>query len=96
MAKRTNGSTSKQSTGESREQRAPAARRRTATKKDTGIAAEMTASAQAGSTGQAMTQGPTNDDIARLAYELYLGRGGSDGRDLDDWYEAERRLRGRG
>jgi len=31
--------------------------------------------------------------ISQRAYELYLQRGGSDGRDWDDWLEAERQLR---
>jgi len=35
---------------------------------------------------------PTYDDIARKAYERYLRRGGADGRDFDDWIEAEREL----
>jgi len=35
---------------------------------------------------------PTYDDIARAAYQRYLSRGGSDGRDFDDWIEAERDL----
>ncbi len=30
--------------------------------------------------------------IAERAYQLYMERGGSDGRDLDDWLEAEREL----
>jgi hypothetical protein len=30
--------------------------------------------------------------IAARAYELYVTRGGRDGRDLDDWLEAERDL----
>jgi hypothetical protein len=30
--------------------------------------------------------------IAEKAYELYVSRGGGDGRDLDDWIEAERDL----
>jgi hypothetical protein len=36
---------------------------------------------------------PTDDDIARVAYERYLSRGGDHGRDFDDWVEAERTLR---
>ena len=32
------------------------------------------------------------DDIAQAAYQRYLRRGGSDGRDFDDWIEAERDL----
>lgn len=31
--------------------------------------------------------------IARRAYELYTARGGDQGRDLDDWLQAERELR---
>ena len=32
--------------------------------------------------------------IAARAHELYERRGGSDGRDLDDWLEAEREIDG--
>jgi hypothetical protein len=32
------------------------------------------------------------DRIAARAYELYLERGGSDGRDFDDWLTAEKEL----
>ena len=35
------------------------------------------------------------DACAQRAYELYLARGGEDGRDLEDWLTAERELRGR-
>jgi hypothetical protein len=37
---------------------------------------------------------PNLADVRRRAYELYLQRGGGHGRDLDDWYEAERQLGG--
>ncbi|HNS99763.1 MAG TPA: DUF2934 domain-containing protein [Polyangiaceae bacterium] len=37
---------------------------------------------------------PTRDQIAELAYHLFLARGGRHGQDLDDWFEAERRLLG--
>ena len=30
--------------------------------------------------------------IARRAHELYEARGGQDGRDLDDWLQAEREI----
>jgi hypothetical protein len=46
------------------------------------------ANAGAGST-------PTNEEIARRAYEIYLYRGRRHGHDLHDWLEAERQLRGR-
>jgi len=36
--------------------------------------------------------GPTREDIARRAYELYLRRGGTHGYDIEDWLEAEREL----
>jgi len=35
----------------------------------------------------------TNSDIARRAYDLYLGRGCEHGHDVDDWMQAERELR---
>jgi hypothetical protein len=38
---------------------------------------------------------PNRAEIKRRAYELYLERGGQDGRDLEDWLEAERQLKGR-
>jgi hypothetical protein len=34
-----------------------------------------------------------HDDIERRAYELYESRGREDGRDLDDWLQAERETR---
>ena len=34
----------------------------------------------------------TNTDIARRAYDLYLGRGCEHGHDVDDWLDAERDL----
>jgi hypothetical protein len=37
---------------------------------------------------------PTYEQIAEAAYHRYLKRGGNDGRDFDDWVEAERELRG--
>ena len=37
----------------------------------------------------------SRDQCAQRAYELYLARGGEDGRDLEDWLIAERELRGR-
>ena len=35
------------------------------------------------------------DVLAQRAYELYLARGGEDGRDLEDWLTAERELQER-
>jgi hypothetical protein len=36
---------------------------------------------------------PTPEQIAEEAYAIYQSRGGDHGRDVDDWIEAERRLR---
>jgi hypothetical protein len=47
--------------------------------------------ADAGSTART----PSYDEIAEAAYHRYLKRGGHDGRDFDDWLEAEQELRGR-
>ena len=36
---------------------------------------------------------PLEDEIARLAQELYLKRGGEHGKDVEDWASAEKELR---
>ena len=36
---------------------------------------------------------PTQEDIARRAYEIYLERGGAPGHELEDWTRAERELK---
>lgn len=33
---------------------------------------------------------PTEEQIRQRAYEIYLARGGENGRDLEDWIKAER------
>lgn len=35
---------------------------------------------------------PLMEDIARRAYEIYMNRGGTHGRDMDDWLQAERQV----
>ena len=35
---------------------------------------------------------PTQEEIAIAAYEIFISRGATDGRDVDDWLEAERAL----
>jgi hypothetical protein len=35
---------------------------------------------------------PTKEQIGRRAYDLYLERGAGHGRDLDDWFAAEKEL----
>lgn len=40
------------------------------------------------------TQTSGRDEIAVRAYEIYLSRGGSPGRELEDWLEAEQQLQG--
>ena len=35
------------------------------------------------------------DEVTREAYELYRQRGYVDGHDVDDWFEAQRRIRQR-
>jgi hypothetical protein len=36
------------------------------------------------------------EEIARRAYDIFLTRGAANGRDLDDWLQAERELTARG
>ena len=38
---------------------------------------------------------PSYDEIAEVAYQRYLSRGGEHGQDWNDWLEAERELRSR-
>jgi hypothetical protein len=35
---------------------------------------------------------PSPEEVAAEAYYIYCERGGEHGRDMDDWFEAERRL----
>jgi len=37
---------------------------------------------------------PTHEDVSRLAYKLYLERGGRNGSPADDWMRAEQTLLG--
>jgi hypothetical protein len=41
-----------------------------------------------------MASEPSEEEIRRRAYLRYLDRGATDGRDFDDWLEAERELKG--
>ena len=36
---------------------------------------------------------PTHEEIARLAHEISVVRGGEPGHEVDDWLQAERELR---
>jgi hypothetical protein len=36
---------------------------------------------------------PTPEEIAQEAHAIYMSRGGEHGHDMDDWLEAERRLK---
>jgi hypothetical protein len=62
---------------------APAARKRAASKKPNGSAGVFTADVPQ----------PSADDIRLRAYHRYLERGGTPGRDFDDWVEAEKELK---
>ena len=102
---KTTAGKTKGTTGETKARRAPARRRTDGPAADAPVA---TASdlAQPGHTDTAThaaatieLQGaefsPNTDEVARRAYEIYVGRGGANGCDVDDWLEAERQLRSR-
>lgn len=90
MAKITKAGMTKKTDGEAKARRAPE-RRRTATKKiSAGVAAGAAEAARPAA------KGPTGEEIAKLAYKLYLERGGVNGYHLEDWYEAERILKAKG
>jgi DUF2934 family protein len=57
-------------------------------------ASDMSSSSAASTAGASYD--PSYDEIAEAAYQRYLQRGGADGRDFDDWLEAERELKSRG
>lgn len=40
--------------------------------------------------GNVVTQRDLNEEIAKVAYDLYEKRGKTQGNDLDDWVKAER------
>jgi hypothetical protein len=94
MAKSTNGGKTKATTEVPKARRAPA--RRT-TKKTTdapiAVAAELAMPEQTASGQSAADLNP--EQIQRRAYEIYIGRGCTNGADVDDWLEAERQLRNR-
>jgi hypothetical protein len=41
---------------------------------------------------QACKTTPSPEEIRQRAYEIYNERGGTDGNDLEDWFQAEREL----
>jgi hypothetical protein len=45
--------------------------------------------------GQTVKTLPGRDEIARRAYEIYIARGRTEGREMDDWIQAERELAGK-
>jgi len=48
---------------------------------------------QAEETAEASVRNAAREDEIRLrAYEIYLQRGGEQGREMDDWLQAEREL----
>ena len=42
------------------------------------------------SSDEGLADGPTHDEIARRAYELFEERGSEPGHELEDWFQAER------
>lgn len=98
MAKNIGGGPGKKTTGETKAKRAPAARRRTVKTGAASDAAPALAPAETAArrpAAPAVAATPSDDEVARRAYEIYLQRGATDGSHLEDWYEAERQLKGR-
>jgi hypothetical protein len=54
-------------------------------------ASRQTAAVQSGSRA-AERKSPITEDIELRAYQNYLGRGATDGHDLEDWLQAERQV----
>jgi hypothetical protein len=98
MAKSTKGTTESPVTA-----KAPVRRKAVGTKStrkaQTGVPEQLAEPAEGvdpGAAGLHAGYSPTNDEIAKRAYELFLRRGSRNGHDFDDWLEAERQLRGSG
>jgi hypothetical protein len=51
-----------------------------------------TTTGQAPSSVEPLVSGPTHDEIARRAYQLFEERGREPGHDWEDWFQAEREL----
>ena len=109
MAKSTNGSESEGTNGEAKARRAPGrrsmdkkatdvhavvasaadlARTEATTQTESQAASARTATIELGALEKL-----SPEEVRRRAYELYVYRGGTQGGDLEDWYEAERQLR---
>lgn len=43
--------------------------------------------------GASASRGPSQSEIERRAYEIFLERGGTDGHAEEDWFQAEAELR---
>ena len=56
------------------------------------ILAAITGAGWSGKDTRCGRQGPTHDEIARLAFDHYVVNGRQDGHDVDDWLLAEREL----
>ena len=82
MDRGTKGSTTKKSTAKKATAKKTTKKAPTATKRPTNGARAKKAS-------------PTQEDIARRAYELFIQRGYEHGHDMEDWLQAERDLNGR-
>ena len=110
MAKSTNGDKSEGTNGEAKARRAPGRRSMDRKATDVhGLVASVADLARTKATTQAESHAVSArtatieldaleklspEEVRRRAYELYVYRGGTQGGDLEDWYEAERQLRG--
>jgi DUF2934 family protein len=71
----------------------PSARRRTGMSSKSGASTATLESPDIQNGTAAAANGrPTDEDIRKLAYELYLSRGAAPGSEIEDWLRAEREL----
>ncbi|MGB0036612.1 MAG: DUF2934 domain-containing protein [Candidatus Acidiferrales bacterium] len=49
-------------------------------------------SSRAGSDSQTAEVHPTREEIEQRAYQIYVDRGSAEGKDREDWLQAEREL----
>ena len=60
--------------------------------KTTGTAENVQSSTEVGEGERPPDSSAREQEIQRRAYEIYLERGEQQGRDLDDWLQAEREM----
>ncbi len=90
-------STTREKTGKkgTDKEKAPAIQKRSAANSAEENPVPLAASPAKAALPVAISTRPSNQEVAWVAYELFLQSGGEHGRDLEHWYKAETILSGK-